>query len=409
MAQVKMQTVKKGFGLIEVLVAVTLLGIVTVAFSKMMNQSMKGQSTVTETSDLNSLVTSVQMLLKQPGGCSANIPVGTQLQMGSGEPLPITIQKLDNGSLGPTSWIQGGQLINLQTNPKFGSITVTAFQINVDPILAANIIASGTSFSGTMSATFDITIKKTNGYGSSTLKRSIPIMLRASYSGSGNIQIPGCMDTPAPASSGVLCGSTEYFANNSTGATSQYGSPIVPTNTCGGVDPYSSCPAGYQLKGSIYGTNSDYLYSCEASSPDSPMLAGVLCGSYQVSNGNPAINTVVQCNGHDLSTATPCPAGFSLQTIFSSGNILKSCVYSGSGGGTTLSPGTLCGSAESPATPTPKTGPATNAATPSLRSDSNYPMSPCQGYNPLVDCPSGYTRNVIYGAGSNYLVTCVKN
>src|ERR1700733_9512819 len=66
----------QGFGLIEIIIAAVIMGIIMLGFVQMASNNLKAQKGVQDSSDLNSFGTALSQILNQSAGCTANLTLG---------------------------------------------------------------------------------------------------------------------------------------------------------------------------------------------------------------------------------------------------------------------------------------------------------------------------------------------
>lgn len=86
---------RAGFSLTGVLIASVIVGILAVAFSKMMNNQFKGQKTITESFELQNLAVLVKMALADPAKCSLALQNAAGTPVTPPTPTPVTFDIAD--------------------------------------------------------------------------------------------------------------------------------------------------------------------------------------------------------------------------------------------------------------------------------------------------------------------------
>lgn len=67
---------RQGFGLLEILVSLAIMGVITMGFMQMMSNNWKSQKGVKDASDLNSFGTELSQIMNQNAGCTVNLTLG---------------------------------------------------------------------------------------------------------------------------------------------------------------------------------------------------------------------------------------------------------------------------------------------------------------------------------------------
>ncbi len=198
-----------GMSLIEVLVAVALVGIIALAVAKVTTDGLKGAKSVEVRQDL----TVVKSTLSSTLDCRETLQVGPGSTLPVACPSPLVLKRRGGAEIAPSSklggWTitptcSGGELLIGVTKPGNDALTGQSFSARTaNGVLLATDVFAGAS---------DFCREYLDGAAASCTDPAYPIYHGVNRNGANCCQLRTSSQTTGPTSAAVRCAPSEYVA-----------------------------------------------------------------------------------------------------------------------------------------------------------------------------------------------------